>query len=69
MKVKVKVSMIILSHLSDIQEDLVRYPNNSNTRINFVKYLTLKYTNTDTEVDPYVAFEEFKAKHSSLVNA
>ena len=66
---KVKLSMIILSHLSDIQEDLTRYPNNSNTRINFIKYLTLRYTNTDTEVDPYVVFEEFKAKHSSLVNA
>jgi hypothetical protein len=64
---KVKVSMIILSHLSDIKEDLTA--PQTNTRINFVKYLTLKYTNTDTEVDPKVAFEEFKAKHSSLVNA
>jgi len=66
---KVKVSMIILSHLSDIQEDLTRYPNNSNTRINFVKYLVLNYKDTNTEVDPYVVYKEFIAKHSSLVNA
>jgi hypothetical protein len=64
---KVKVSMIILSHLSDIQEDLTA--PQTNTRINLIKYLTLRYTNTDTEVDPYVVYKEFIAKHSSLVNA
>ena len=66
-----KVSMIILSHLSDVQEMIHGNgnPDYVNVRINFIKYLTLKYKNTDTEVDPYVAFEEFKAKHPSLVNA
>lgn len=64
---KVKVSMIILSHLSDIQEDLTS--QRTHTRINFVKYLTLRYTNTDTEVDPYVVYKEFIANYPSLANA
>jgi len=64
---KVKVNMIILSHLSDVQEDLTS--PQTKTRINFVKYLTLKYTNTDTEIDPEVAFDEFITKHPSLANA
>jgi hypothetical protein len=64
---KVKVSMIILSHLSDIQEDLTA--PQTNTRINLIKYLVLNYKDTNTEVDPYVVYKEFIAKHSSLVNA
>ena len=68
---KVKVSMIILSHLSDVQEMIHGNgnPDYANVRINFVKYLTLKYKDTDTEVDPEVAFDEFMTKHPSLVNA
>jgi hypothetical protein len=64
---KLKVSMIILSHLSDVQEDLTS--PQTKTRINFVKYLTLKYTNTDTEIDPDIVYKEFIAKHPSLANA
>ncbi len=68
---KMKVSMLILSHLSDVQEmtqGISLNSNRVNLRINFVKYLILKYKNTDTEVDPEIVFEEFKAKHSNLLN-
>jgi hypothetical protein len=57
---KLKVSMIILSHLSDVQEN--GNPDYTNLRINFVKYLVLNYKNTNTEVDPYVVYKEFIAK-------
>ena len=68
---KLKVSMIILSHLSDVQEMIQGNgnPDYTNLRINFVKYLVLNYKNTDTEIDPDVVYKEFIAKHPSLANA
>jgi hypothetical protein len=64
---KLKVSMIILSHLSDVQEN--GNSDYTNLRINFVKYLVLNYKNTDTEIDPDVVYKEFITKHPSLANA
>lgn len=46
---KTKVRLIIMSHLSDIQEGQVK---NHSDRINFVKWLLLSYPNTNVEVDP-----------------
>lgn len=58
---KVKVSRVIMSNLSDAQENLFlsnkdRYINNP---INFAKFLILKYSNTNTEVNPDAEFSEF----------
>ena len=63
----IKVSIVILSHLSDVQNmlhlgDMVA----ANERINFVKYLTLTYKDNSVEIDPEAVFEEFKKKHPSL---
>ena len=58
---KAKVSMIILSHLSNVQEMIYgnSTPDYENASINFVKYLILKYKDTDTEINPKLAFDEF----------
>lgn len=62
-----KVKTIILSHLSDAQEELStgRTPT-INTRLNFVKYLTLNYPDNTVVIDPDAVFEEFRAKHPNL---
>ena len=48
---KIKVSMAIMSHLSDAQ-DLIMMGgiSQANEHINFAKRLVLKYDNTDEEV-------------------
>jgi hypothetical protein len=68
---KLKVSMIILSHLSDVQEMIQGNgnPDYTNLRVNFVKYLVINYKDTNTEIDPVIVFDEFKTKHPNLVNA
>lgn len=48
---KIKVSMAIMSHLSDAQELMtIGGMAQANERINFAKKLVLKYVNTDEEV-------------------
>jgi len=55
-----KVKMVIMSHLSDIQEGFNSMDSNDlNNRINFVKSLLLKYDDTNTEINPDVEWEEF----------
>ena len=62
----IKASMVIMSHLSDAQE-LISFENahslDANESINFAKFLILKYTNTDTEIDPDLEYKEFTEKH------
>lgn len=61
-----KVSMIIFSHLSDVQD----IPTNKDNRgkINFVKFLINKYPNTDTEVEADNEWNEFISKHPNMVS-
>lgn len=48
---KIKVSMAIMSHLSDAQELMtIGGIAQANEHINFAKKLVLKYVNTDEEV-------------------
>lgn len=48
---KIKVSMAIMSHLSDAQElMMIGGIAQANEHINFAKRLLLKYANTDEEV-------------------
>ena len=65
---KLKVSTVILSHLSDVQETIqgMGNPDYSNVRINFVKYLVLTYEDTNVDIEPNKVFEEFKAKFPNL---
>lgn len=54
----IKVRMVIMSYLSDVQESLtsVYFRDTNRTRINFAKWLLLKYPNTDQEIDPDVEY-------------
>jgi hypothetical protein len=61
------VRLIIMSHLSDVQ-DWPNQPENdqNNHKINFVKYLLMKYSNTNIEIDAEVEYNLFKEKHPNL---
>lgn len=54
----IKVSMVIMSHLSDIQED----NSNMRNRVDFVKFLVMKYKNTETEINAEEEYELFISK-------
>lgn len=55
-----KVKMVIMSHLSDIQDGFNSMDSNDlNNRINFIKSLILKYDDTNTVINPEVEWEEF----------
>lgn len=56
-----KASMVITSHLSDVQE-LV---SNKEVRdkINFAKFLLMNYPNTSTSIDPDEEYQKFKEKY------
>ena len=57
----IKVSIVILSHLSDVQAMIgSNEVEGINERLNFVKYLTITYENNKSEINPDVVFEEFK---------
>ncbi len=56
----VKVKIVIMSHLSDIQANPINDANN--TKINFVKYLVLNYTNMNEVIDVDAVYEYFLKK-------
>lgn len=64
---KLSIKMVIMSHLSDIQEDITL--DNSaqvfyiTTKINFIKFLLLKYPKTDKEINPDMEWEMFASQH------
>jgi hypothetical protein len=64
-KMKTKsILMIIMSQLSDVQENQrLMHQEDNNKRINFVKYLLLKYPRTDVLIDEEKEYEEFETKH------
>jgi hypothetical protein len=57
----IKASMVVMSHLSDAQEEMNNAGNRiANHRINFVKYIILE-TNGDLtkEIDPDKMYDDF----------
>jgi hypothetical protein len=57
---ELKIVMVIMSHLSDIQDGFNSMDSNElNNRINFIKSLLLKYHDTNTEINPDIEWEEF----------
>ncbi len=62
---KLKVSIIIMSHLSDVQTDIFAHKENRH-KLNFVKFLVLKHKDTSVEVDADAEYSEFKQKHPEL---
>lgn len=60
---EVKLSIILTSHLSDIQCELgLPATGFTSRKINFIKYLIFKYPDTRVEVDPNKEWEEFEKK-------
>jgi hypothetical protein len=60
--IQVKVQMVIMSHLSDIQADVTNSSNN--TRINFIKFLISNYPNVLDEIEVDKVFEFFLKKYN-----
>jgi hypothetical protein len=60
--IMLKVRMVIMSHLSDVQGGFL-LKEEANIRINFVKYLLMKYPDTNKEIDPDGEFDQFNTKH------
>jgi hypothetical protein len=56
------VKMVIMSHLSDLQESQ-GHSGGDNARINFCKYLLMKHPNTEKKIDADKEFEEFLKKN------
>ncbi len=63
----IKVSMIILSALSDAQElnGAIGFTVNVHTNINFAKWLVMKYPDTNVMVNGCDVYVEFKNKFGS----
>lgn len=64
---KTKALIIIMSHLSDVQEMLGFSPHNECElikRINFAKWLLVKYPDTNVEIDPDAEYALFNAPMS-----
>ena len=64
---KQKVSVIIVTHLTDAQEFMGRDIHEMKKALTFCKYLLLKYSNTDKEIDPEEEFHKFSSiNHNKL---
>jgi len=62
-----KESLIISSHLNDIQEIIAGNDNSFiNHKINFVKYLVMNYKDTSVEINPNEVYTEFLEKFPTL---
>ncbi len=64
------VRMVMMSHLSDLQIEIsVQNPGKEfyiHTKLNFIKYLLNKYTDTTTEIIPDKEWEAFRKEHVEL---
>jgi hypothetical protein len=65
---KIKVLLLVFSHLSDTQElaRLEGNPIHQINRINFAKHLLSKYPDTSVEVDPDKEYFEFVTKYPKM---
>jgi hypothetical protein len=65
---KIKARTVIMSHLSDVKYTMTMPTERetNSTRINFAKYLLLKYSNTDQEIDPDVEYRLYLNLTESL---
>jgi len=55
---KTKLSIVISSHLSDVQTGQLK-ANDVNNRLNFIKWLMVKHKNLTEEIDAKAYWEEF----------
>ena len=57
---KVKVSLVIKSHLNDAMVEMSFNPELAQTRLEFVKYLVHYYPNTEQEIMVDWVYEQFQ---------
>lgn len=57
---KVKVSLVIQSHLSDALVEIRSNPTLTQKRLRFVKYLVHHYSNTNQEILVDFVYEQFE---------
>lgn len=64
--IPVTVKMVILSHLSDVQDGHhVLSDKEQQDMLNFVKYLVMNYPNNKVEIDENKVYDEFVGKHGA----
>ena len=76
---EIKAQIVIMSHLSDIQETQTMMQGSSkedfifnkcfkdiNHKLNFVKFLIQRYPNTLDKIDPDKEYADFIKKHPNL---
>jgi len=65
-----KVQIVIMSHLSDVQETVGDYhptiSQNNRHKLNFVKFLIQRYPNTLDKIDPDKEYADFQKTHPNL---
>jgi hypothetical protein len=67
----IKASLVISSHLSDIQElindESESAKNEMTNRLNFIKHLVIAFPNTNTVIDADYQYRIFKKLYSHLI--
>jgi hypothetical protein len=57
---KVRVSLVIKSHLNDAMIEMGFNPETAKERLHFVKYLVHMFPYTDEEIDVDVVYKQFE---------
>jgi len=67
-EMKTKMRLVIMSYLSDVQDSLtsVYYQDTNRNRLNFAKWLLLKYPDTSVEIDADTEFSLFMRIRSGM---
>jgi hypothetical protein len=60
---KVRVSLVIKSHLNDAMMEIGFSPETAKERLHFIKYLVHMFPYTDEEIDVDVVYEQFELGH------
>jgi hypothetical protein len=66
----IKASMVVLSHLSDIQMEIGFLPKQAEVRADFCKYIIIKLNgNLEQEIDPEKMYKEYqKSKKPQIIS-
>jgi hypothetical protein len=59
----VSAKIVIMSHLSDASMEISFKPEQAQKRIEFAKFLILKYPNTKEDIDPDEEWELFENRN------
>ena len=63
MENKVKVSLVIQSHINDATIEMIHNPELAYNHLHFVQYLVHMFPNTDTIIDVDAVYNQFKLRN------